>query len=84
MDASICTSPVTMAQVWAFGRATGRSVWTQNNLKYRNVSAPAMLDRFALKGRRGHYHWLPNELVTCLPPVCGWRQIQNSSQKPAR
>ena len=48
--------------VWAFDRATGRSVWTQNKLKYRKVSAPAMLDRFVLVlDGEGVAHLLSNE-----------------------
>ena len=48
--------------VWAFDRATGRSVWTQNKLKYRKVSAPAMLDRFVLVlDGEGIAHLLSNE-----------------------
>lgn len=48
--------------VWAFDRGTGRSAWTQNGLKFRQVSAPAMLDRFVLvMDGEGIAHLLSNE-----------------------
>jgi len=34
--------------VWAFDRSTGRNVWRQDALKYRGLSAPAIVGRFVL------------------------------------
>lgn len=34
--------------LWAFDRSTGRNIWKLDDLKYRNVSGPAMLGRYVL------------------------------------
>lgn len=48
--------------VWAFDRSTGRNVWKLDDLKYRNVSGPAMLGRFVLVvDGEGYAHLLSNE-----------------------
>jgi outer membrane protein assembly factor BamB len=48
--------------VWAFDRSTGRNVWKQDALKYRGLSAPAMLGRFVLVvDAQGIAHLLSNE-----------------------
>lgn len=48
--------------VQAFDRATGRSIWKQDALKYRVLSAPALLGRFVLVvDAEGVAHLLSNE-----------------------
>ncbi|OWY37766.1 outer membrane protein assembly factor BamB [Xenophilus sp. AP218F] len=48
--------------VWAYSRSTGRNVWTNSDLKYRNVSGPVMLGRFVLVADgEGYAHLLSNE-----------------------
>lgn len=48
--------------VQAFDRSTGRSIWTQDGLKYRGLSAPVLLGRFILVvDAQGVAHLLSNE-----------------------
>lgn len=48
--------------VWAFDRQTGRNVWKQDALKFRSLSAPAMLGRYVLVvDAQGVAHLLSNE-----------------------
>ena len=48
--------------VWAFDRGTGRNLWKTDDLKYRDVTGPALLGRFVLVGDgEGYAHLLSNE-----------------------
>jgi outer membrane protein assembly factor BamB len=48
--------------VWAYDRNTGRNVWKLDDIKYRNVSGPAMLGRYILvTDSAGYAHLLSNE-----------------------
>ncbi|MCP1293138.1 outer membrane protein assembly factor BamB [Chromobacterium sp. S0633] len=48
--------------VWAFDRGTGRNIWKTDDLKYRDVTGPALLGRFVLVGDgEGYAHLLSNE-----------------------
>ncbi|AWN17727.1 outer membrane protein assembly factor BamB [Salinisphaera sp. LB1] len=45
--------------VWAVSQANGESVWKQDALKYRKLSAPAVVDGHVLVGDyEGYLHWL--------------------------
>ncbi|MES1937543.1 outer membrane protein assembly factor BamB [Salinisphaera hydrothermalis] len=45
--------------VWGISRATGEPVWKQDALKYRKLSAPAVVDGHVLVGDyEGYLHWL--------------------------
>ncbi|HET7314673.1 outer membrane protein assembly factor BamB [Salinisphaera sp.] len=45
--------------VWGVSRATGDTVWKQDALKYRKLSAPAVVDGHVLVGDyEGYLHWL--------------------------
>lgn len=45
--------------VHAVSRRTGRQVWTQNALKYRELSAPAMYNGYVVVGDfQGYLHWI--------------------------
>ncbi|RBH33836.1 outer membrane protein assembly factor BamB, partial [Pseudomonas sp. MWU13-2860] len=48
--------------VWAFDRGTGRNLWKTDDLKYRDVTGPALLGHFVLVGDgEGYAHLLSNE-----------------------
>lgn len=48
--------------VWAFDRTTGRNFWKQEALKYRTVSAPALVDGYLLVvDHEGTAHLLSSE-----------------------
>lgn len=48
--------------VWAYDRQSGRNVWKNDDLKYRDVSGPVMLGRFVLVvDGEGYAHLLSNE-----------------------
>jgi len=48
--------------VWAFDRQTGVSLWKQDQLKYRWLSAPAIQDKYVVVGdSEGFVHWLTLE-----------------------
>lgn len=48
--------------IWAYDRQTGRNVWKNDDLKYRNVSGPVLLGRFVLVvDGEGYAHLLSNE-----------------------
>ncbi|MCG6868283.1 MAG: outer membrane protein assembly factor BamB [Gammaproteobacteria bacterium] len=47
------------SNVWALDRRTGASLWKQDKLKYRRLSAPAVVDRYVVVGDfEGYTHWL--------------------------
>ncbi|WP_028536878.1 outer membrane protein assembly factor BamB [Paludibacterium yongneupense] len=48
--------------ILSYDRNTGRNVWKQDDIKYRNVSGPAMLGRYILvTDSAGYAHLLSNE-----------------------
>ncbi|KUM03307.1 outer membrane protein assembly factor BamB [Chromobacterium subtsugae] len=48
--------------IWAYDRQSGRNLWKNDELKYRNVSGPAMIGRFVLVvDGEGYAHLLSNE-----------------------
>ncbi|MEO9386488.1 outer membrane protein assembly factor BamB [Chromobacterium phragmitis] len=48
--------------IWAYDRQSGRNVWKNDDLKYRDVSGPAMIGRFVLVvDGEGYAHLLSNE-----------------------
>ncbi|POZ62733.1 outer membrane protein assembly factor BamB [Chromobacterium alticapitis] len=48
--------------IWAYDRQTGRNVWKNDDLKYRDVSGPAMMGRFVMVvDGEGYAHLLSNE-----------------------
>ncbi len=49
-------------QVWALDRKSGASLWKQEKLKYRQVTAPRLLDESLVVGDfEGYLHWLSRE-----------------------
>ena len=47
------------SNVWAFDRRTGASLWKQDNLKYRKLTAPAAIDNYVVVGDfEGYIHWM--------------------------
>ncbi len=45
--------------VWAFDRQTGANLWKQEALRYRWLSAPAIVGNYAVLGDlKGYVHWL--------------------------
>ena len=45
--------------VWAFNRVTGNVLWQQNQLQYRSITAPALMNNFVVVGdAEGYLHWL--------------------------
>lgn len=47
------------SHVWALDRRTGASLWKQDKLKYRKVTAPAVMDGYVIVGDyQGYIHWL--------------------------
>lgn len=46
-------------QVWALDRRNGASLWKQDQLKYRSVTAPVRIDNAVVVGDfEGYLHWL--------------------------
>lgn len=62
LDASKLYVTAEDGSVWAYDRTSGRSLWKNDALKFRNVSGPAMLGRFVLvTDGEGYGHLLSNE-----------------------
>lgn len=56
-SAVVVTDPT--GKVWGLDRNTGSSLWQQNGLAYRKVSAPAVHGDYAVVGDlEGNLHWL--------------------------
>lgn len=50
------------SHVWAFDRASGASLWKQEKLQARDVTAPAVLDNtIIVADKEGYLHWLRQE-----------------------
>lgn len=49
-------------QVWALDRRTGATFWKQDQLRYRNVTRPAVVGDYVVVGDfEGYLHWLSQE-----------------------
>jgi outer membrane protein assembly factor BamB len=47
------------SNIWAFDRRTGASLWKQEKLKYRKLTAPAVLENYVIVGDfEGYIHWM--------------------------
>lgn len=45
--------------VWAFDRKTGKEIWKQEDLKYRRLTAPAVMgNMLVVADAEGYVHWL--------------------------
>jgi len=62
VDASRLYATADDGSVWAFDRATGRNLWKLDDLKYRNVSGPAVLGNTVLVvDGEGYAHLINSE-----------------------
>jgi outer membrane protein assembly factor BamB len=47
------------SNIWAFDRRTGASLWKQEKLKYRKLTAPAAIENYVIVGDfEGYIHWM--------------------------
>lgn len=50
------------SHLWAFDRTSGASLWKQEKLQAREITAPAILDKTIVVGdKEGYLHWLRQE-----------------------
>ena len=48
--------------VWALDRRSGASLWKQDQLKYRAVTGPVMIDQYVVVSDfEGYQHWLSTD-----------------------
>jgi outer membrane protein assembly factor BamB len=50
------------SHVWAFDRYTGASIWKQEKLQARKITAPVVLESYLIVGdKEGYLHWMRKE-----------------------